>query len=68
MILVHAPLRTRLRPPPAFDGEAIKRYGYHDQGIVVVSLDDNRLSWDQRQFLKQIGDKLFGARATPARS
>jgi hypothetical protein len=42
------------------DCEAIKRNGYHDQGIVVASVHDHRLSDWERQFLKNIGGKLYG--------
>jgi len=42
------------------DYEAVKRNGYRDQGIVVVKLDDQRLSDWERQFLKNIGGKLYG--------
>jgi hypothetical protein len=44
------------------DCEAIKRNAFKDQGIVVVSVNDPRLSWDQREILKQIGDKIYGYR------
>ncbi|RZN30511.1 hypothetical protein [Bradyrhizobium sp. Leo121] len=54
------PLRTNFHSPKSFDREAIKRYGFHDQGIVVVSIHDPRLTWDQREILKAIGEKLFG--------
>lgn len=42
------------------DYEALKRNGYRDQGIVVVKLDDHRLNDFERQFLKNIGGKLYG--------
>lgn len=42
------------------DYEALKRNGYRDQGIVVVRLDDPRLTWDQREMVKQVGEKLYG--------
>jgi hypothetical protein len=44
------------------DVEAVKRHGYHDQCIVVVAINDPRLPWQDREFLKQIGDKLYGQR------
>lgn len=46
----------------AVDYEAIKRNGYHDQGIVIASVHDNRLNDFERQFLKNIGAKLFGSK------
>lgn len=57
-----APLRTNLRAPTAFDSEGVKRRGYHDQGILVISVDDPRLGWPERQILKQIADKIYGER------
>jgi hypothetical protein len=42
------------------DYEALKRHGFQDQGIVVVSINDPRLSWDQREMIKQVGEKLYG--------
>lgn len=44
----------------AVDYEALKRQGFKDQGIVVVSVNDPRLSWDQREMIKQVGEKLYG--------
>jgi hypothetical protein len=42
------------------DYEAMKRQGFHEQGIIVAKLDDHRLDEFERQFLKNIGSKLFG--------
>jgi hypothetical protein len=44
------------------DYEALKRHAFEDQGIVVVRLDDPRLTWDQREMVKQVGAKLYGQR------
>ena len=45
----------------AIDYEAVKRNAFRDQGIVVARLDDHRLTeWD-RQYLRNIGAKLYGA-------
>lgn len=57
-----APLRTNLRAPTAFDCEGVKRRGYIDQGILVLSVDDPRLAWPERMILKQIADKIYGER------
>jgi hypothetical protein len=43
------------------DYEALKRHAFEDQGIVVAKLDDPRLSWVDREELRRIGAKLFGA-------
>lgn len=55
-------MQTNFRSPTAFDTQAIARNGFHDQGILVVKVDDPRLSWADRELLKAIGDKLFGRR------
>lgn len=55
-------LRSSFRSATAFDKESIKRAGYHEQNILVVSLDDNRLSWLEREVLRQIGSRLYGER------
>lgn len=46
----------------AIDYEAVKRNAFRDQGIVVIRLDDPRLTWDQREMVKQVGVKLYGSR------
>lgn len=45
------------RPP-----ECVKRDGWLDQGLLAVSLDDQRLTWVERELVKQLGDKLYGRR------
>ena len=42
--------------------EHLKRDGWRDQKIQVVNADDNRLTWPEREFIRQIGDKLYGKR------
>ena len=42
------------------DYEAIKRHAFEDQGVVVAKIDDPRLDSFERQFLKNIGGKLYG--------
>jgi hypothetical protein len=48
------------RHPP----ERVKRNGWRDQKILVVSIDDHRLSWPEREFIHQLGEKLYGKRDT----
>lgn len=59
---MHARLQTNLRTPTSIDADAIKHRAYLDQRIVVLSLDDPRLNWHERELLKQMGDRLLGAR------
>jgi hypothetical protein len=44
--------------------EEVKRDGWRDQGLLAVSVDDQRLTWPEREFIRQIGDKLYGNRAS----
>lgn len=44
------------------DTEAIKRHAFNNHGIVVAKVDDQRLNEFERQFLKNIGGKLYGVR------
>lgn len=46
------------RPSP----EHVKRAGWHDQNILVVSPDDHRLTWPERELIRQLGEKLYGKR------
>ena len=43
------------RPP-----ETVKQDGWREQGLLAVSIDDQRLSWPEREFIRQIGEKLYG--------
>jgi hypothetical protein len=42
------------------DVDVIKRDGWRNQGILVVSLDDERLDWIERELVKRIGERLYG--------
>ncbi len=41
------------------DAEKIKREGWNNDGILVVKVDDERLSWPEKELIKQIGDKIY---------
>ena len=43
------------RPP-----EEIKREGWRQQGVLVVDTNDDRLSWPERELVRQLGEKLYG--------
>ena len=45
-----------VRRPP----ESVKRDGWLEQGLLAVSLDDQRLTWIERELVKQLGEKLYG--------
>ena len=53
------PIRFATRPDP----ELVKASAFAEQGIVVASIDDARLDTFERQFLRNIGEKLFGRSA-----
>ena len=40
--------------------ESVKREGWLEQGLLAVSLDDQRLTWVERELVKQLGEKLYG--------
>lgn len=46
----------RRRPP-----EEVKREGWHEQGLLAVSVDDQRLTWPERELIRQLGEKLYGS-------
>jgi hypothetical protein len=43
--------------------EVVKRSGWRDQRILVVNADDARLTWPEREFVRQIGNKLYGSQS-----
>jgi len=44
------------------DPDQVKRDGWYDQRILAVSLDDHRLTWPERELVRQLGEKLYGKR------
>ncbi len=46
------------RTPP----EQVKRDGWHDRGILVIAENDQRLTWPERELVRQLGAKLYGKR------
>jgi hypothetical protein len=45
------------------DSEAEKRAGWRKHGILVVAEQDCRLTWSERELIRQLGTKLFGRRS-----
>jgi hypothetical protein len=43
------------RPP-----ERIKREGWQAQRVLVIEADDERLTWPERELVRQLGEKLYG--------
>ena len=42
--------------------DEVKRDGWHEQKLLAVSLDDHRLTWPERELVRQLGEKLYGER------
>ena len=47
--------------PSGTDLEALKERSWREQGLFVVSHDDQRLDWVERELLKNIAERLYGA-------
>jgi hypothetical protein len=44
------------------DAEQVKRDGWKEQGVLVIAEDDQRLTWPERELVKQLGARLYGPR------
>ncbi|CUW39692.1 protein of unknown function [Magnetospirillum sp. XM-1] len=44
------------------DPDKVKRDGWHEVGVLAVSVDDGRLDAFERQFLINLGNRLYGPR------
>ena len=40
--------------------DSIKREGWRDQHILVVAENDERLDFVEREFVRQLGERLYG--------
>jgi hypothetical protein len=54
--------------PRGYGGERrspdqVKRDGWREQGVLAVAVDDERLSWPERELVRQLGQRLYGRRA-----
>jgi hypothetical protein len=45
---------------PTINTEATKVYGWNQHGILVVAESDDRLSWPERELVRNLGEKLYG--------
>lgn len=45
--------------------EHVKRDGWHEDNILVVNPDDDRLTWPERELIRQLGTKLYGRKGDP---
>ena len=48
--------------PTKIDLEKIKKEGWNKEGILVVKIDDERLSWPEKEIIKQIGNKIYNSK------
>jgi hypothetical protein len=44
------------------DAEQVKQDGWREQNLLVVSPEDQRLTWPERELVRQLGEKLYGQR------
>jgi len=53
--------------PPGYggtrrDADQVKRDGWQEQGMLAVSIEDDRLTWPEKELVRQLGDRLYGKR------
>jgi hypothetical protein len=46
--------------PEPLDLDAMKQRGWNDQRILVVNASDARLDFAEREFIRRIGERLYG--------
>jgi hypothetical protein len=42
--------------------EQVKQEGWREQGVLAVAVDDARLTWPERELVRQLGERLYGKR------
>ena len=42
--------------------DQVKREGWKDQGLLAIAIDDQRLTWPERELVRQLGENLYGKR------
>ena len=50
--------------PTTPDLDVVKQTGWQEQHILVVSVEDERLDWAERELLRRIGERLYGRKDT----
>jgi hypothetical protein len=51
--------------PNPMDVESVKRNGWRDDRILVIAHSDERLDFMEREFIRRIGDRLYGNQGGP---
>ena len=51
--------------PPGYGGrrrspDEVRQDGSREQRLLAVSLDDERLTWPERELVRQLGERLYG--------
>ncbi len=44
------------------DPDSIKREGWREQHILVVEANDDRLDFVEREFVRRLGERLYGGK------
>jgi hypothetical protein len=44
------------------NSDEVKRDGWKEQGVLAAAVDDERLTWPERELVRQLGEKLYGKR------
>ena len=47
--------------------DEVKRDGWKEQGLLAVAIDDDRLTWPERELVRQLGEHLYGKLEREAR-
>lgn len=52
--------------PPGYGGrrrspEEVRQEGWREQRLLAVSVNDHRLTWPERELVRQLGDRLYGS-------
>jgi hypothetical protein len=58
-------LRSESARASSRDPEQIKRKGWREQRILVVSADDQRLDGPERRFVEALANRLYGDERLP---
>jgi hypothetical protein len=42
--------------------DQVRKDGWQEQGLLAVAIDDGRLTWPERELVRQLGERLYGKR------
>ena len=53
--------------PRGFGGDRLspeyfKKHGWHVEGVLVIQVDDDRLTWPERELVRQLAERLYGVK------